>query len=778
MRRAAATAFVLAIFGAAIGAYGEPDEHGHQWDGSQTTPVHRLPLVDEEEQRILPHYRYAMPFSARETCGTCHDYSTIAGGLHFNTSTEGPSAGRPGEPWVWVDPATGTQLPLSYRGWAGAWRPNELGLTDWKFTQIFGRHLPGGDVAEPEDVFSDPESRWNVSGTVEINCMGCHNAAPLQDQSEWAIQMARENFRWAATAASGLGIVGGMASRLSGAWSIHDGRNPDDNVFAVPPSVTYNKAQFDSKNRALLDVAHKPVDKRCLHCHSASPVDEAKWLTDGDVHSAAGIGCADCHRNALDHNMVRGYEGEEGVGPGASEFTCAGCHLGTPGSEGLAAMGGRLGAVRPEHKGMPVIHFEKMSCTSCHSGPWPEEDPVRIRTSRANRLGIHGRAQWFTDAPAIVEPVFMKGHDGMLAPHRMMWPAFWGRLNGGEIEPLTPDAVAAVAEGILDADFQIGRVLIALGTGLGEYAIAQNASADAADASPVAAWEPVLLTPGKLYRVNVDGGLDVTAYEGGIAVETSAWARANDDEVVPLIPDFDSSAELLDLEVEVLIEGFLKALDSDGATATPVVVQGNKAYRMDEFGYVEAFEMPGAEAGSPRLGWWDDGALSPLASDFAVRTVAETAGGEEPLTEEQVGMVLAALAGAGERDTFGYVSSGRLFRLDEPEGVVASEHASAEPYAWPLAHDVRPAAQSLGAKSCTDCHAKDAPFFFGEVRALGPLKTAAAVVTPARALQGEDAPVYIYTSKVFKWFIIVTIGLLVLHIILDLAHRVRSKRTG
>ena len=288
----------------------------------------------------------------------------------------------------------------------------------------------------------------------------------------------------------------------------------------------------------------------------------------------------------------------------------------------------------------------------------------------------------------------------------------------------------------------------------------------------------MLLTPGKLYRVNVDGGLDVTAYEGGIAVETSAWARANDDEVVPLIPDFDSSAELLDLEVEVLIEGFLKALDSDGATATPVVVQGNKAYRMDEFGYVEAFEMPGAEAGSPRLGWWDDGALSPLASDFAVRTVAETAGGEEPLTEEQVGMVLAALAGAGERDTFGYVSSGRLFRLDEPEGVVASEHASAEPYAWPLAHDVRPAAQSLGAKSCTDCHAKDAPFFFGEVRALGPLKTAAAVVTPARALQGEDAPVYIYTSKVFKWFIIVTIGLLVLHIILDLAHRVRSKRTG
>jgi len=46
-------------------------------------------------------------------------------------------------------------------------------------------------------------------------------------------------------------------------------------------------------------------------------------------------------------------------------------------------------------------------------------------------------------------------------------------------------------------------------------------------------------------------------------------------------------------------------------------------------------------------------------------------------------------------------------------GLHAAQTAS--PYLWPLAHDVRPAAQALGAGGCTDCHAAGSAFLFGLV---------------------------------------------------------------
>ncbi|MHC4325830.1 MAG: hypothetical protein ACYSUX_16290, partial [Planctomycetota bacterium] len=45
-------------------------------------------------------------------------------------------------------------------------------------------------------------------------------------------------------------------------------------------------------------------------------------------------------------------------------------------------------------------------------------------------------------------------------------------------------------------------------------------------------------------------------------------------------------------------------------------------------------------------------------------------------------------------------------------------------YLWPIAHNVRPAAQALGVRYCTDCHATDAPFFFGDVTVDTPVASA------------------------------------------------------
>ena len=51
------------------------------------------------------------------------------------------------QPWILTDQETGTQLPLSYRGYEGAFYPRDLGMSDEGFVSVFGRHLPGGPLA-------------------------------------------------------------------------------------------------------------------------------------------------------------------------------------------------------------------------------------------------------------------------------------------------------------------------------------------------------------------------------------------------------------------------------------------------------------------------------------------------------------------------------------------------------------------------------------------------------------------------------------------------------
>ncbi|MCK4495189.1 MAG: hypothetical protein KAU91_02490, partial [Candidatus Aminicenantes bacterium] len=127
------------------------------WDGSQTTPVHQIPLKDEFDQNIIPTESYPLPYSTKYTCAPCHEYNIIQDGLHFNAASSSQH-GRPGEPWIWVDTKTGTVLPLSYRNWKGMWDPRKLGLTSWDFTMLFGRHMVGGGVNEPGDDEISPES--------------------------------------------------------------------------------------------------------------------------------------------------------------------------------------------------------------------------------------------------------------------------------------------------------------------------------------------------------------------------------------------------------------------------------------------------------------------------------------------------------------------------------------------------------------------------------------------------------------------------------------------
>lgn len=701
----------------------QTDQKKTAWDGSRTTAVHWLQLKDEFDQIIVPSDSYALPYSTKFTCAPCHDYGVIEKGLHFSAMSSGRK-GRPGEPWILADPKTGTMLPLSYRNGPGVWDPGDLALTPWDFTLLFGRHMTGGGVSEPADEEFSPQSRWEVSGKLEINCLGCHNASRKQSHSEWAKQVLRQNFRWAATAASGLGEVGGMASRLPGTWDIYDGPNPNDTEWAVVPTIQYWASEFDSKNRVFFDIAPRIDDQRCLACHSVTEAGETRLTAHQDIHSAAGIGCVDCHRNDISHDMTRGYEkeAEDYQDEKRSEFSCWGCHMDKKLSRKGSETAGRLGAPYPTHAGIPAVHFERLSCPACHSGPLLSKDSVRVKTSRANRLGIYGVAQWSTGWPDIVEPVFARDRSGKIAPHRLTWPSFWGKEEGEAITPLRPEEVAEAAADILMVEEKAVEALKAISL-YGEIP-----------------GIPIVVLSGNVYEPNVDGLLDVSAYSGEEVNTAIYWAVKADGEFFPLIPPFDPDAEVPDVDAETRIQNVLIALGTiENAPGKPGIIYKKALYHLPE-GYLEKAEWAGEQAVNAELVWINGEQNQPLVSGFQARSIVATVGNDKTLTEEQVALVLEVLSRDKEGGSFVYVSGGRTFLLDGDGTLVDGEHPAAEPVAWPLAHRVRPAQQSLGVNGCKDCHSESSAFFFAKIAGNGPLKTDRVENRSAHSFMNLDLP--------------------------------------
>ena len=157
---------------------------------SRSEYSHWIDLYDANNRRIDPTDPDAAPYSPMTTCGRCHDYESIASGHHVNAMHSSLPSGRPGEPWLWTDERTGTQIPLSYRRWEGTYHPDDLGISPWDFILKFGRHLPGGGPGEPPaaEPVADGESeggdqqptpavadRWRLSGMLQIDCLFCHS---------------------------------------------------------------------------------------------------------------------------------------------------------------------------------------------------------------------------------------------------------------------------------------------------------------------------------------------------------------------------------------------------------------------------------------------------------------------------------------------------------------------------------------------------------------------------------------------------------------------------
>jgi len=523
--------------------------------GSRGQPAHIIALRDPEGDTIQPEDRRPLPFSTRQTCGAnCHDVAAISRGWHFNAALAGMLPGRKGQPWFLVDRETATQLPLSYRAWPGTYRPSEVGLSNWEMALRFGGRMPGG---LPEDHPGGADhSRWAVSGDLEVNCLTCHDASPAYDQAEYARQVAQENFRYAPTAASSLAVVTGSAREMPVFFDYLLPNSVEDSLQDKIPKADYARQRFLPNGKVAFDIVREAKVTRCYYCHTnidAEQTGAARWKASEDVHLARGITCVQCHRNNLDHMITRGYEGEPAAAgdPFATLLSCRGCHMGEDAGPNQP---GRMGAPYPKHAGIPPVHFEKLTCTACHSGPWPADDTRRMKNGLSHGLGEFNVNKSPDVLPHIEYPVFAPQQDGKIGPHRMIWPAFWGRLRAGSVGPLSPDEVRKT------------------------------------------------LQKGKLRKELATDG---------------SWPRIDAEWVGQV----------------------LRLLDAEGGAAGPAV----------------------------------------------------------------------------------YIAGGKLHRRDSAGRLVTEDHPQAQPYLWPLAHDVRPASQSLGVKGCQDCHSVAAPFFQGNVAIDSPL---------------------------------------------------------
>jgi hypothetical protein len=477
---------------------------GDVHDGNRSAAVHHINLFTEDGFKIFPGLNSDQPFSTFITCGQCHHYEVIGQGWHFNTDPESAPAGRPGEPWIYWDCATGTQIPLSKRPWKGTFDPASVGLSDWWFTRVFGRQMAGGGPGVfNEEVGADPDDRWGASGDLQINCLSCHNGDPLHDQSQYALQIAKHNFRWAATATATFAHVEGGARRLP------DSFLPGDTSEFIP-TVKYDDSRFFADNKVFMQLQRDVPDKRCNFCHSTKVISDDPVNNAVDVHMAAGMSCVDCHHNGLNHMISRGYETEaaDTNDVHVAQVSCKGCHMGTEDAEFPDT--GAFTAPYPKHVGMPAIHFEKLSCTSCHSGPWPQDRSFGAKTSRAHGLATRGVNTSDETLPHITMPVFAPGHDGKIAPHKLMWPAYWASVddaNTANVTPLVVDTVKETAGKLLPFTVELAN---SSWPDMNEATV--KSVLEALSAVVDAGHHPAYISGGKLYTAK-DGSLVAKAHE-------------------------------------------------------------------------------------------------------------------------------------------------------------------------------------------------------------------------------------------------------------------------
>lgn len=229
--------------------------------------------------------------------------------------------------------------------------PLELDRDGYRYDRRMADPAAGLSPGSENDFDGDYyRARWSETGVLEADCLLCHLAD--YDMAARRRHIAALNFRWAATAGSGLARVTG---------SVKDGQ---------PVRVQYDAKRFLADGTLALPLISEPRNETCLACHA-----KPGWKKRGavfsprtDVHLRAGLRCVDCHPagSAATDPRIAGRE-EHQIGKGDDPGThvrddldntcrsCADCHS-----------DGSFGASIAKHAGLPPLHLERIACQACH----------------------------------------------------------------------------------------------------------------------------------------------------------------------------------------------------------------------------------------------------------------------------------------------------------------------------------------------------------------------------------------------------------------------------
>jgi cytochrome b subunit of formate dehydrogenase len=339
------------------------------WLLPQTCPP--FYLRDEDGNAINPHVDpdVAVPVSVEQTCMKCkevHDPRVVMKGYHFqmgydemypNTQADetDPVSKGPGFYGKW---SLLYHRQIAPKGFAD---PNAIDLTPFEWVTECGVCHPGGgpgkfdrigrrydQILGQEPLKAKYEfdgdyygSEWDKTGVLEADCFICHLKG--YEYSSRAKQIKKGNFKWAATQASGVGVVNGSVN--------------DKEV----PQVTYFDSLFDPDGKVHLEI-QRPDDRACMFCHTMSSVKKrgTAWHTQfaQDTHSQTGMKCIDCHTSDIRHNFAKGASSSMTARDDLDDtmLSCKGCHYDTK----------AFGAPDYKHPGIPPLHLERMSCQACH----------------------------------------------------------------------------------------------------------------------------------------------------------------------------------------------------------------------------------------------------------------------------------------------------------------------------------------------------------------------------------------------------------------------------
>lgn len=351
-------------------------------EATQSTVCPPFNLYDADGELIDPvnGINADQPYSPRQTCGKCHDYDKITKGFHFQQGADEVASGTYAErhQWVttpgnfggnWCSPAplyrylspkensSASMMDMtSFTFFSGSCGECHPGGGPGEFDRAGNRYdhymlekgyEPGGINDYDGDYY---QAYWTESGVLEGDCMICHQ--PGYDNELRKKQLKAMNFRWAATAASGLATVSGTVDKKE------------------EVSVTYDLSKFDANGKLSPHIVREPRNEACINCHA-----QPGWKKRGanydartDVHLRAGLKCVDCHPSgsrAMDPriNEREMHQFAKGDDPGGKVrddldntiTSCNHCHT-----------TGYMGAPVARHTWLPALHLDRIACQTCH----------------------------------------------------------------------------------------------------------------------------------------------------------------------------------------------------------------------------------------------------------------------------------------------------------------------------------------------------------------------------------------------------------------------------